>query len=68
MELVQKDLGKYAKVDVAVEAGALKASISVPVIGLVKEAADLAKAKIPGTIDDMVIDAILAELTVLLAK
>lgn len=68
MEILQKDLGKYAKVDIALKDGALQASISVPVIALVKEAAVVAKAKIPGSIDDMVIDAILAEVEVLLAK
>ncbi len=68
MEILQKDLGKFAKVDIALKDGALEAVVSVPVIALVKEAAELAKAKIPGTIDDMVIDAILAEVQVLLAK
>lgn len=68
MDIIEKQLGKYANVQLDLVAGALVAKLEVPVIALVKEAALVVKAKIPGTIDDMIIDALLAEVEALLAK
>jgi len=68
MDIIEKQLGKYANVQLDLVGGALVAKLEVPVIALVKEAALVVKAKIPGTIDDMIIDALLAEVEALLAK
>lgn len=68
MDIIEKQLGKYGKVELDLEAGELVAKVSVPVIALVKEAAVVVKAKIPSAIDDMIIDALLAEIEALLAK
>jgi hypothetical protein len=68
MDLVEKNFGKYAKLELDLAGGALVGKIEVPVIGLVKEAAELVKAKIPGSIDDLVIDALIKEVEALLGK
>lgn len=68
MDIVEKQLGKYGKVELDIEGGALVGKVSVPVVELVKEAAVVVKAKIPGSIDDMIIDALLAEIEALLKK
>ena len=68
MDIIEKQLGKFANVQLDLVGGALVAKLEVPVIALVKEAALVVKAKIPGTIDDMIIDALLAEVEALLNK
>ena len=68
MDIVERQLGKYGKIELDLEAGALVGKVSIPVIALVKEAAVVVKLKIPGAIDDMIIDALIAEIEELLKK
>ena len=68
MDIIEKQLGKYGKAELDLTGGELVAKVSIPVIALVKEAAVIVKAKIPGAIDDMIIDALLAEIEELLKK
>jgi hypothetical protein len=68
MDIIEKQLGKYGKAEIDLEGGELVAKVSIPVIALVKEAAVHVKAKIPGSIDDLIIDALLAEIEELLKK
>jgi len=68
MDIIEKQLGKFGKAELDLVGGEIVAKVSVPVVALVKEAAVAVKAKIPGSIDDMIIDALLAEVEALLAK
>jgi hypothetical protein len=68
MDIIEKQLGKYGKAELDLENGELVAKVSVPVIALVKEAAEVVKAKIKGSLDDMIIDALLKEIDELLKK
>lgn len=68
MDIIEKQLGKYGKAEVDLEGGELVAKVSIPVIALVKEAAVIVKAKIPSQLDDMIIDALLAEIEALIKK
>ncbi len=68
MDIIEKQLGKYGKAEVDLEGGELVAKLSIPVIALVKEAAVIVKAKIPSQLDDMIIDALLAEIENLIKK
>lgn len=68
MEILQKDLGKIAKVDVSLTAGALQVSLQMPLADLIKQAADAAKAKYPNATVDMIIDVVASELEALLNK
>ena len=68
MDIIEKQLGKYGKAEVDLEGGELVAKVSIPVIALVKEAAVIVKAKIPSQLDDMIIDALLAEIENLIKK
>jgi hypothetical protein len=68
MDIIEKQLGKYGKAELDLENGELVAKVSVPVIALVKEAAEVVKLKIKGSLDDMIIDALLKEIDELLKK
>ncbi len=64
----EKDLGKYAKLDVGVKGGEIVASVSVPLVALLDEAAAKAKIAIPGQIDDVMIDLFMVALKAELSK
>ncbi len=58
-ELFEKNLGNIAKLEVAFKEGSLQASVSMPVMELLDLAAAKVKAKIPGQVDDAIIDLIM---------
>lgn len=72
MELIQKDLGALAKLDLALEGGVLIAKESISIIPIIldwidKGAASV-KATIPGQVDDAIIDLVVSTLKAELAK
>ena len=62
MELLHKDLGSVASVDLEVVDGALVAAVKVPFIAVLEALAVKAKAAIPGVVDDALFDAVIAAL------
>lgn len=66
-DLIETDLGKYAKVKVSVGEGNLNAVLAVPVSSLLDEAGKKVKEAIPGQVDDAIIDLVIATLKGVLA-
>lgn len=56
MNLIHKDLGSYASIDGKLENGKLSFAIESPLIELLEPAKEKAKALIPGTFDDALIE------------
>lgn len=66
-ELVHGDLGKMASYSLALEGADLVAKVVVPGEAMAMAALEWLKAKIPGTVDDMLINLVEAELAKLKA-
>lgn len=62
MEIVEKDLGKYLKVGAQTVAGKMEAKISIDAAALLDDAAANIKGKIPGNLEDGIVDTVVAEL------
>lgn len=62
MEILHENLGNIAVVDVSLSGGGLKASLEIPLVALLEAAAVKAKAAIPGQIDDVFFDLVIAAL------
>jgi len=61
-ELAEKQLNQYVKVEAIAEAGQLKAIASLDLGAVLDAAAVAIKAKIPGSIEEPFVDAIVAKL------
>jgi hypothetical protein len=61
-EIVHKELGEFAGVDVKIEAGKLIASAQINLDALIDAGVAKAKAAIPGQVDDAIFDMIAAKI------
>lgn len=68
MDIITKDLGGFASAEVDVIDGAIIASIKVPFLSLLEVAAAKAKLAIPGVVDDVLFDAVIAAVKAEFAK
>jgi hypothetical protein len=60
MDIITKDIGGFATAEIDVLDGAVVASIKVPFIALLEAAAAKAKLAIPGGVDDVLFDSVIA--------
>ena len=68
MDIITKDLGGFASAEIDLLDGAIVASIKIPFISLLEAAAAKAKLAIPGGVDDVLFDAVIAAVKAEFAK